>query len=312
MADSKPSPVLRAIAALSLLCLSLIIAAIQPYSGSFTKQQIGKYGDWAVVAGASEGLGAEWGHQLAAQNLNVLLIARRAGALKSVADAIRKASPNVEVATLVADLVELTPASIFRDVQNNGTRRIGLVVYNAMYSGAGQFLDVPLAKQKKIIDVNNIGLLELIHPLANAMRADQRGGGLVLMSSVAGLTTVAPFTTYSASKAFINFLSRGLALELAPFNIDVLACVAGATTTPNYLEIRADSHMSIIEQPPALVVSECIAALGKTSSVSTGWLNKVYEFVFTRMLPKSLATWWASEGSRDQIDLGNLQRSPAN
>jgi short-subunit dehydrogenase len=78
-------------------------------------------------------------------------------------------------------LLELTAERIYKDVQKNGSRRIGLVVCNAMYTAGGSFLDVAVEKQKKVVALNNENLLELVHPLAKAMRDDGRGGGVILM-----------------------------------------------------------------------------------------------------------------------------------
>ncbi len=227
------------ISALVLLSSSLIVNYFfGSYVGEFTKSQRIKYGEWAVIAGGSEGLGAEWARQLASQSLNVLIIARRKEALEQVALSIRTTYPNVEVETLVTDLLDLSPSVVLHDIQKNGSRKIGLVVYNAMYQGMGHFTDVPIETLKKVVNVNNVALLELVHPLTISMKTNDLGGGVVLMSSLAGETGIQNFGTYAASKSFITVLARSLSLELKPYNIDVLSCIAGATLTPGYVYSR--------------------------------------------------------------------------
>ena len=137
---------------LKLLLATLVLYYFfGPYTGGFSIEQKDKHKEWAVVAGASEGLGAEWGHQLAGQGLNVLLIARREQALQDVADSIRIKYPNVQVDALVLDLLTITPETISKHIQKNGDRRIGLVVVNAMYTAIGPFLGMVIFIFKIII-----------------------------------------------------------------------------------------------------------------------------------------------------------------
>ena len=301
---------------LVLLAVSAGWYGFGTYTGNFSKEQKIRYGPWAVVAGASEGLGAEWARQLAAQGLNVLLVARRQQQLRDVAMAIQNEYSDVTIATYQADLLSLTPQLIYERVQQKGERRIGLVVYNAMYTGQGRFdKDETVDALKKVINVNNMALLELIHPLVRHMKVEQYvenkkrgGGGVVLMSSMAGEAGVANFATYSASKAFITMLGRTLYFELKRDKIDVLSCIAGATLTPQYENMRAVTADSFIEQTPAQVVSECIAALGKTGTIATGPLNKVVRFVFGRLLPFDFTTFSMSEGAHLQMDFDKPNR----
>merc|ERR1719401_476633 len=110
------------------------------------------------------------------------------------------------------------------------------------------------------------------------------------MSSVAGTIGTGHVANYAASKSYLTALAYGLAAELKPEGIDVLACVAGATVTPSYLGAMGASaaRSSFIEQTPEEVVSECFAALGRVSAIATGPLNKFTVAMFARLLPTQL------------------------
>jgi len=112
------------------------------------------------------------------------------------------------------------------------------------------------------------------------------------MSSIAGEVGSAYVANYAATKAYITTLSRGISDEWWPLGVDALACVAGATITPTYLESfsEAGARLSWIEQEPLDVVSECLANLGRTSVIVTGALNKIATVIWSRVLPKGLAT----------------------
>merc|ERR1711879_603845 len=121
----------------------------------------------------------------------------------------------------------------------------------------------------KVSQLNVNSLLTMTHTIASHMLS--RGhGGIVLMGSMAGTVGTAYYQTYSATKSFIASFSRALWYEMGPKNIDVLGCIAGATTTPSYLQVAEQSanRNAMIEQTSEEVVSECFAALGKTGAVA--------------------------------------------
>jgi short-subunit dehydrogenase len=109
---------------------------------------------------------------------------------------------------------------------------IGLLIYNAgAIHGAGLFLDDPLQKARKLIHLNCLGPAIFCHQLGNAMR-QRRRGGIILMSSLSGLTGGAYIGAYAASKSFDIILAESLWAELAPCGVHVLGLIAGATDTP--------------------------------------------------------------------------------
>jgi len=112
-------------------------------------------------------------------------------------------------------------------------------------------------------------------------------GGIILMTSITALTGTREYANYAATKAWNLQLAHGLYDELKLAKMDILACVAGATWTPNY-ESGGGSLQDFGLQQPEAVVHECLQALGKTPSLATGPLNKFVRFLFTRILPHNV------------------------
>ena len=188
-----------------------------------------RYGPWAVVAGGSDGIGEAFCEELAKRGVHVLPIARRPAPLEALADRLRH-DYGVEVEPLQADL---TSAEIGRIVDEaTAERDVGMLVYNAGASrGAREFTESSLDEVLHLERLNVHGPLVLAHQFA--ARLKQRGsGGIVLMSSMAGLSGCHYQATYAATKAFDTTLAEGLWHELAPHGVAVTGVAAGATRTP--------------------------------------------------------------------------------
>ncbi|HXX31858.1 MAG TPA: SDR family NAD(P)-dependent oxidoreductase [Myxococcaceae bacterium] len=242
-----------------------------------------RYGPWALVAGASVGLGEGFAEALAERGLHLLLVARRPEPLESLAGRLRNRH-SVEVRTFAVDLAgpELGDA-LDRSIRE---LEVGLLVYNAAHSVIGPFIERPLQEQLRVIDVNCRGPLVLAHRLGRAMAARGRGG-ILLMTSLAGSQGGPLIASYAASKAFNLVLAEGLWDELGERGVDVLACRAGATDTPGYAASHPRGTVALME--PALVVREALAALGKKPSVVPGALNAFYAALLGRLLPRRTA-----------------------
>jgi hypothetical protein len=242
------------------------------------------YGPWALIAGASSGLGAEFATQIAAAGLNVILVARRAEPLEELALSLRKAH-GVEVRTASIDLA--APDLLERARACAAGLEVGLLVYNAAFSLIGPFLAQTLEDKLRVIDVNCRGPVVLAHEFGAAMAARKRGG-IILMSSMAGNQGAPIVATYGATKAFDRVLAEGLWDELGAEGVDVLACCAGATRTPTYEASKPVGNPPfVMESGP--VVTEALLALGKTPSFVPGMANRAASFVMDRLFPRSLA-----------------------
>jgi short-subunit dehydrogenase len=249
-----------------------------------------RYGPWAIVAGASAGLGAAFAEQIAAQRLNLLLLARRPDLLEKVGAQLA-ATYGVQVRTMALDLAGDDATA--RVAAEAGGLDVGLLVYNAAFSAIGPFLDRPLEDHLREIATNCRTPLGLAYTFGQLMR--QRGrGGIILMSSLSALQGSALIANYAATKAYNLLLAEGLWEELRGAGVDVLACRAGAVSTPNYLESLSRAGRPAARPPAGAMLAEAVVAaalvgLGRGGSLTPGFSNQAAAFVMGRLLPRGLA-----------------------
>jgi hypothetical protein len=231
----------------------------------------GRYGEWAMVAGASEGIGAEFAKQLADHGFNLVLIARRESELAKKKAGLEKI---VKVRTIAVDLS--LKESISGIINQTLDLEIGLFVYNAVFPLIGHFIDQPIEKHHELIQVNISTPMTLVHHFGNIM-ARRGKGAIILMSSMAGQQGSAMVAHYAASKAYNTVLAEGLWYELKKRNVDVMAVIAGATSTPNYVNSKPEKTSMGTPAPlnPAAVVKEALARIGRNPSFITGRVNRI-------------------------------------
>lgn len=254
-----------------------------------------KYGPWAVVAGASEGIGQAYTHILAERGINVVTIARRAEPLEKDAELLRRRH-RVEVKPVSIDLASPGLAQDFEQAIDG--LDVGMMIYNACYSVIGEFRNVSLDDYNKTIDVNCRGPVTLSHIMAP--RLIKRGkGGIIIMSSMAGFQGSALVGPYAASKAFDTILGQSLWTELAPHGVDAMTVIAGATETPDFLKkTPADKKAKAFPMQPEAVAREGIAALGKGPVHIAGRMNRSVN-AFTKFMTFKGRTKFFSNATRD-------------
>jgi uncharacterized protein len=188
-----------------------------------------RYGPWALVAGASDGIGAAFARAMAERGINVLLIARRQEKLEAVADAIR-ADTGAQARTLAIDLAMDGAMTAIADA--TADLDIGMVMYCAGADPAYKpFLASPVDFAVSLAQRNCVMPMRLCHHFAPPMVARGKGG-IVLVSSGAGLVGGPNMAAYGATKAFGMVLAEALWAELRGDGVDVLGLVLGATDTP--------------------------------------------------------------------------------
>lgn len=229
-----------------------------------------RYGPWAVVTGASDGIGREIARGLAAAGLHLVLVARRAGALTELADSLTSLH-RIETLVIAEDLG--APGACDRVAAQTRDLDVGLLVAAAGFGTSGPFLATPIADELAMIDVNCRAVAELCHHFGGRFARQQRGG-LILMSSLLAFQGVPRAANYAATKAYVQSLAEGLRAELAPQGVDVLASAPGPIHTG--FARRAAMQMSM-GQRPAVVARATLRALGRRSVVRPGWLSKLLE-----------------------------------
>lgn len=242
-----------------------------------------RYGPWALIAGASEGIGAEFATQLATNGLHLILIARRKEPLEALATKIAQEHA-VEVRTIELDMSHDDIASLL--IEQVGDLDIGLLVYNAATSLIGPFFKHTLEDHVNEVAVNCRAPLTLAYVFGQRMLKRGRGG-IILMSSLSSAQGSALVANYAATKAYNRILAEGLWEELRMQGVDVLACSAGPVSTPSYLaSLPASSQGSArMALSTYTVVSETLVKLGHGPVSIPGLQYRLANFVMQRLLP---------------------------
>jgi hypothetical protein len=246
-----------------------------------------KYGDTALIAGGSEGIGAAYAHALAARGMNLVLIARRKDKLEATTRRITDRF-GVRVLPVTCDLT--APDAVQQIVNAIGDTAIDFMVYNAALSYIGPYLSTGISTHNSIATVNMLTPLAMLHEFGSKM-VERRRGGIVIMSSLAGFQGSGYLSTYAATKAFNRVLAEGLWYEWKPYGVDVIACCAGATATPNYINTKP-GKASMLEPKPQLpeqVAEECLRRIGTTPSFVSGTGNKLVSFLMQHIFSRKKA-----------------------
>ncbi|MGC9779631.1 MAG: SDR family NAD(P)-dependent oxidoreductase [Candidatus Heimdallarchaeota archaeon] len=246
------------------------------------------FGPWAVIAGASEGLGEAFAKEIARKGINVAIIARRKDLLEKLCKEI---SNDFQVETKAIQ-IDLASERMFEDIKKETEDlEIGLVIYNATLSPIGLFFNFDLEKHTEVIELNVKGPMIFTHHFGHLMK-DRKKGGIVLLSSLAGLQGDPYHAHYSATRGYTMNLAEALWYEMRKYNVHVIACVAGATKTPNYIASKPKRVVLINPQPmdPVKVAKGCLRSLKKNKPYHLpGFVNKLSSFILRRLMRRKLA-----------------------
>ncbi len=228
------------------------------------------YGPWALVAGGALGIGEAYSRYAAAQGINVIVLDREPAAL----DAIAARLPGEFGVECLPVQVDLSADEMLDHVIDAvGDREVGLLVYNAAIADVGPFYkpNTGLDFEKARIAVNVSGPMLLTYHFARPMLA-RRAGGIVLMSSGAGMQGAPYYSAYSATKAYSITLGEALWHEFKPYNVGVLAVAAGLTlsTAAEGMKHIDAEQLQTTEQ----VVEEAMNALGTRPLLIPGEYNR--------------------------------------
>lgn len=209
-----------------------------------------KFGPWALVTGASSGIGKEFARQLAAHGIHVVLASRRLAELESVGRQLAERW-GVEFRAVEVDFTKGEPL----DVINAATRDldVGLVISNAGDAQSGEFLADNLEDLRAMARVNVLAHLDLAHHFGRRLAIRQRGG--LLLVGALGASEGVPYMAHTgATKAYIHSLGQALHIELAKQGISVTVLMPGTTDTPVQGKLG-------IENPPMklMPVEQCVS-----------------------------------------------------
>ena len=229
-----------------------------------------RYGNWALVTGASSGIGREFAKQLAARNVDLVLVARRKERLEQLAAELTDEHA-VRTRIIIADLSQ--PSGIETIVRETADIDVGLLVNNAGREDSGHFLEIPVDEALTTIDLNIKAPLQLSHHFSRRMRARGRGG-ILFMSSIVAFQGVPYIANYAATKAYDLVLAESLAAELGQWNIDVGVVAPGFAETELSSGFNFDG-LPMKLMPAAKIAREGIEGLGRSRLTVPGVINKL-------------------------------------
>jgi len=247
-----------------------------------------RYGPWALVTGASSGIGAEFARHLGSLGFNLVLVARRVTRLQALAQEITGAH-GCEVRSVECDLGSAQVLETLRP--HLADLDLGLLVNNAGFANTGAVVDNDLEHELQLLHVNCRAYLTLSHEVGRRLAARGRGG-IILVSSTMAFTPAALWAHYSASKAYALALGEAMHDEMRPRGVDVLAVCPGPSRTGLYESADQDlSRVPAMFRPflvePQQVVTTALGSLGRKRSVVVGWPNKAAQLM-TRFVPRSM------------------------
>ncbi len=243
-----------------------------------------KYGPWALVTGASAGIGREFTRQLAAEGMNLVLASRSRERLEQHGQDLVSAHP-ISVRTLPVDLRAVGSAEALEEA--TADLEIGLLVNNAGIETHGAFLKSNLDADNALLQLNVVRPMELAHLFGQKM-ARRAKGGILFVSSTLGYQSVPYFANYASSKAYILSFGEALYFELKKQGVDVTVLSPGLTNTSMATEMDgvdfSKTPIPLMDVEP--VVRTALRALGRRPSVIPGTTNNVMAFLSKRILSR--------------------------
>lgn len=249
---------------------------------------------FALVTGATAGLGASFARQLAAEGRNLVLVARTGERLESVAADLRTRY-GVQVEVLVADLSTDGGCTAVAARLSQPERPVDTLVNNAGIGLYRAFGTAPLADERRMLDLNVTSVLTLSHAAVQAMTARGRGE-IINVSSVAGFVPRGASTTYAASKAWVTSFSEGLALLLKDTGVRVSAICPGFTRTEFHARAKADMSGTPgwMWLAADRVVAEGLADVWSGAIVSVPSRRYKGLLLLVKLLPRTVVRWVVS------------------
>lgn len=245
-----------------------------------------KYGQWACVAGAAEGLGEAFAEGLAQRGMNLILTDLHEEKLTATSDRLRK-TYSIDVIPLTGDLAHDTTLDQISSQMEEANCR--LLVYNAAYGPVLPFMQNTEKELDVYLNVNNRAVLILVHRFIGMKLAGDTG--ILLISSLAGFRGTQLVIPYAATKAFLWNLAEGLYYEFKGKGLDISVLCPGTIDTPNFRATGANrTFLTAKPMAPAVVAEEALRKFGTRLFIVPGLSNKIAHFLLQRVLPRKLSS----------------------
>jgi short-subunit dehydrogenase len=243
---------------------------------------------WALVTGASSGLGADFARQLAEAGAKLVLVARREDRLKGLAEELA-ADHGAETRVVALDLGRPDAADVLHERLAADGIEVDVLVNNAGFGLHGDFLDIPWERERAMLELDVVSLTHLTKRFLHDMAARDRGW-VLHVASVGAYQPSPTYATYSAAKAYVLSFSEAIAYELRHTKVKVTAVSPGVTRT-EFLAVSGQrpslyQRLMMMESPD--VVRSALRALRRgRPSVIPGFANALAAFTL-RFTPRRL------------------------
>lgn len=256
------------------------------------------HGKWALVTGASAGIGAELARQLAASGAKLILTARRTDRLQVLAEELQQRG--IETRIVAADLNDPAAPQQIYDATEGAGIPVDILINNAGLGQFGSFHTTSAEQELSQVRVNCEAVVRLSRLFVPRM-VERKRGWVLVVASTASFQPVPFLSTYAATKAFDRFFALGLAEELAPHGIKVTALCPGPTESEFFEVARAGMFKRRV-QPTADVVRQALAALAAgRRTILPNVSGRITAFL-VRFLPVGLITYFVAQVARPHAE----------
>jgi short-subunit dehydrogenase len=252
-------------------------------------------GKWALVTGASSGIGATLARELAKHGAKLVLTARRRDRMETLAAELTAKGTEVRIVT--ADLNDPAAPQKIYDATEGAGLSVDILINNAGLGQYGAFCTSPVEQELSQVRVNCEAMVRLTRLFVPRM-VERRSGWVLVLASTASFQPVPYLTTYAATKAFDRFFALGLAAEVARFGVKVTALCPGPTESEFFDVAHAGAFKGRGQQPAVDVARLAIAALARGQRTLIPYFGGRFNAFLVRFLPTRLITYFVEKAAR--------------
>lgn len=248
---------------------------------------------FAVITGASRGIGAEYARALAAQGYDLLLVARDSTRLEALRHELHRVDQR-EIWTESLDLSQPQAAETLYNLARSYRTEVSLLINNAGFGLYGDFAKMPLSTIREMLQLHMNTIVESIRLFLPAMLA-RKQGAIITVASVAGFFPIPYITEYAATKAFLIAFSEGLARETQNQGVTIQVCCPGFTDTDFHQSAgHQPKHVFFAQSPQQVVQASLHALQSKRTLVTIGWQGLLASWT-SKIIPQALLMAFAGK-----------------